>query len=107
MKQFGLRYLYKHLGEALTQMPFEITNHNRVVAVVTSPFWTIGKEDVEGDFDLNPLIIFKEKGQLFRVLTEDVKLEVFDRKNKKWREYVSKKYTSGKKAAKAPKKTPA
>ena len=35
MKQFGLRYLYKHLGQALKEIPFEITNHNRVIAVVT------------------------------------------------------------------------
>ena len=37
MKQFGLRYLYKHLGQALKEIPFEITNHNRVIAVVTKP----------------------------------------------------------------------
>jgi len=36
MKQFGLRYLYKHLGQALKEIPFEITNHNRVIAVVTT-----------------------------------------------------------------------
>jgi len=34
MKQIGLRYLYKHLGEALKAVPFEITNHNKVVAIV-------------------------------------------------------------------------
>jgi hypothetical protein len=34
--QFGLRYLYKHLGQALQNLPFEITNHNRVIAVVIS-----------------------------------------------------------------------
>jgi hypothetical protein len=38
MKQFGLRFLYKHLGQALKEMPFEITNHNRVIAVVTTPY---------------------------------------------------------------------
>ena len=36
MKQFGLRYLYKHLGKALKEIPFEITNHNKVIAVVAS-----------------------------------------------------------------------
>lgn len=36
MNQFGLRYLYKHLGKALhaSNLPFQITNHNRVVATV-------------------------------------------------------------------------
>lgn len=34
--QFGLRYLYKHLGKCLTNLPFEITNHNRPIAVVVS-----------------------------------------------------------------------
>lgn len=37
MKQYGMRYLYKHLGEALKELPFEITNHNKVVAVVMPP----------------------------------------------------------------------
>jgi hypothetical protein len=38
MTQFGLRFLYKHLGEALKKsLPFEITNHNRVIAVVAKP----------------------------------------------------------------------
>lgn len=38
MQQFGLRYLYKHLGEALkSRLPFEITNHNKVIAVVAKP----------------------------------------------------------------------
>lgn len=38
MKQFGLRFLYKHLGEALKKhLPFEITNHNKVIAVVAKP----------------------------------------------------------------------
>lgn len=37
MKQFGLRYLYKHLGQVIKEVPFEVTNHNRVVAVVVSP----------------------------------------------------------------------
>lgn len=36
MKQFGLRHLYKHLGQAIKLLPFEITNHNRVIAVVIS-----------------------------------------------------------------------
>lgn len=38
MKQYGLRYLYKHLGQAIKDLPFEITNHNRVIAVVTKPY---------------------------------------------------------------------
>lgn len=37
MKQFGLRYLYKHLGQVLKSLPFEITNHNKVIAVVARP----------------------------------------------------------------------
>lgn len=37
MKQFGLRYLYKHLGQVLKKLPFEITNHNKVIAVVVRP----------------------------------------------------------------------
>lgn len=37
MKQFGLRYLYRNLGKSLKQIPFEITNHNKVVAVVLEP----------------------------------------------------------------------
>jgi hypothetical protein len=38
MQQFGLRHLYKHLGEALKKsLPFEITNHNKVIAVVAKP----------------------------------------------------------------------
>lgn len=37
MKQFGLRYLYKHLGRVIKDIPFEITNHNRVVGVVVKP----------------------------------------------------------------------
>ena len=41
MKQIGLRFLYKHLGQALQNLPFEITNHNKVVAVV------ITKEEYE------------------------------------------------------------
>lgn len=36
MKQYSLRYLYKHLGKALKDVPFEITDHNKVVAVVVS-----------------------------------------------------------------------
>lgn len=34
MKQYTLRELYKGLGKALEEVPFEITNHNRVVARV-------------------------------------------------------------------------
>lgn len=37
MKQFGLRFLYKHLGQVIRDLPFEITNHNRVVGVVVKP----------------------------------------------------------------------
>lgn len=37
MKQFGLRYLYKHLGQVIRDLPFEITNHNKVVGVVVKP----------------------------------------------------------------------
>lgn len=37
MKQFGLRFLYKHLGQVIKNLPFEITNHNKVVAVVVKP----------------------------------------------------------------------
>lgn len=47
MKQFGLRYLYKHLGQALKEVPFEITNHNRVIAVVT-----IKPEDIRDNMDV-------------------------------------------------------
>ena len=36
MRAYGLRYLYRHLGKALEQMPFEITDHNKTVAVVLS-----------------------------------------------------------------------
>lgn len=35
MKQFGLRYLYRHLGEAMKNLPFQITFHNKVIATVT------------------------------------------------------------------------
>lgn len=34
MKQLGLRFLYKHLGQAIKKLPFIITNHNREIAVV-------------------------------------------------------------------------
>lgn len=34
--QYSLRYLYAHLGEVVKSgEPFEITDHNKVVAVVT------------------------------------------------------------------------
>jgi len=46
MKQFGLRYLYKHLGQALKEIPFEITNHNRVIAVVLKP------EDIKAEMNV-------------------------------------------------------
>ncbi len=46
MQQFPLRHLYKHLGEALKQLPFEITDHNRPVARVIP----IHKKDIRGNF---------------------------------------------------------
>lgn len=37
MKQFTLKELYRKIGQALKEMPFQITNHGKVVAVVTKP----------------------------------------------------------------------
>lgn len=61
MKQYGLRHLYKHLGEELKSLPFEITNHNRVIAVVTKPVCSICKgsllvEDFEGNLTDFPCV---------------------------------------------------
>lgn len=34
MRKLGLRHLYKHLGKEIKKLPFEITDHNKSVAVV-------------------------------------------------------------------------
>jgi hypothetical protein len=47
MKQFGLRYLYKHLGEALKELPFEITFHNKLIAIVNEPTTVYILHDLE------------------------------------------------------------
>ena len=41
MKQIPLRDLYKNLGKHLEELPFEITNHNKVVAVVSKSQTTV------------------------------------------------------------------
>lgn len=72
MKQFGLRYLYKHLGEALKDMPFEITNHNKVVAIVTSPERQITQVGVD-----------KETGRFVRFFADGTR-QVLNPDNKEW-----------------------
>ncbi len=42
MKQVSIRELYKHLSKHLDELPFEITNHNKVIAVVLPPLEPIG-----------------------------------------------------------------
>jgi hypothetical protein len=79
MQQFGLRYLYKHLGQALKQIPFEITNHNRVIAVVKP-------SDFSGDINLNdPLTVEEQDGKLHRHF-ESGKIEVYDPITSKWKQ---------------------
>lgn len=61
MKQFGLRYLYKHLGKALKEIPFEITNHNRVIAVVSptdNQFYSKSEAEIafEKELKINPTL---------------------------------------------------
>jgi hypothetical protein len=65
MKQFGLRFLYKHLGQALKEMPFEITNHNRVIAVVLPAKGRIFTEETKGDaVEIYPLLTSNEPKEL-------------------------------------------
>lgn len=54
MKQYGLRYLYKHLGKAMKELPFEVTNHNKVIAVVTEPKEEEPKEKQDEAVDSTP-----------------------------------------------------
>lgn len=37
MKSYGLRYLYKNIGKVIKKLPFAITFHGRVIAVVVKP----------------------------------------------------------------------
>jgi hypothetical protein len=37
MKKYSLKQLYKTLGQAIKDLPFEITYHGSVVAVVRDP----------------------------------------------------------------------
>ncbi len=62
MKQFGLRFLYKHLGQALKELPFEITNHNRVIAVVTP---TVSPSDFKSEMQVTATVeqVLKENEQ--------------------------------------------
>ena len=46
MEKFTVKELYKKLGRALKKLPFAITYHGKVRAVVIKP------EDLKGDFDL-------------------------------------------------------
>ena len=65
MKQFGLRFLYKHLGQALKEMPFEITNHNRVIAVVMKAEGRIFTEKEKGEaVEVYPLLNSNEPKEL-------------------------------------------
>lgn len=46
MKQFTVKELYKVLGRALKKLPFAITYHGKIRAIVISP------EDLKGNYDL-------------------------------------------------------
>lgn len=64
MKQYSLRYLYSHLGVAMTNLPFEITNYNKVVAEVRG----VGVKNVEGVPIVSSGSISKRKGANFPVI---------------------------------------
>ena len=91
MKQYGLRYLYKHLGQALKDLPFEITNHNKVIALVTAveqeqtKFIRIKSEDLSGSYDLVDPVMVLHGQRLYQVF-QSVKKEVFNPKTDAWEE---------------------
>lgn len=51
MTTYGLRHLYQNLGSVLKKLPFAITKHGQVIAIVRPPTkeekQTIKKEDHE------------------------------------------------------------
>ena len=86
MKQHGLRHLYKHIGEALKELPFEITSHNRPIARVIPVKKPGFKSTITTRGLLPPKgkeVRFLSGGELKRQFPNG-KLERFNPKTEKW-----------------------
>lgn len=55
MKQYSLRYLYANLGKALEDLPFEITSHNKVIAIVHAVDTIHGTNQIVGDMSIKTI----------------------------------------------------
>ena len=52
MNKYTVKELYKTLGQALKKLPFEITYHGKVKAIVLSPDKFEGETDIEIEVEL-------------------------------------------------------